>query len=286
MGKHKKVGKYQNWDKEEDSSAVRAKKHLGQHFLKDQEVARKIAETLLLNGYDNVIEIGPGTGVLTQYLLEQDINLLALDLDRESIEYLKTDFEINHLKLLQRKKSFEVRYADFLKEDLSTLFNGAPFGITGNFPYNISTQIVFKMLEYKDRIPEFTGMFQKEVAKRICEKEGSKAYGILSVLVQAFYEAEYLFTVHPEVFNPPPKVQSGVLRLTRKDNLTIDCSETLLKTVVKAAFNQRRKTLRNSLKTLQLSENLTKDAIFDKRPEQISVADFIALTKKIAHDTL
>ena len=286
MGKHKKVGKYQNWDKEEDSSAVRAKKHLGQHFLKDQVVARKIAETLLLNGYDNVIEIGPGTGVLTQYLLEQDINLLALDLDRESIEYLKTDFEINHLKLLQRKKSFEVRYADFLKEDLSALFNGAPFGITGNFPYNISTQIVFKMLEYKDRIPEFTGMFQKEVAQRICEKEGSKAYGILSVLVQAFYEAEYLFTVHPEVFNPPPKVQSGVLRLTRKDNLTIDCSETLLKTVVKAAFNQRRKTLRNSLKTLQLSENLTKDAIFDKRPEQISVADFIALTKKIAHDTL
>ena len=286
MGKHKKVGKYQNWDKEEDSSAVRAKKHLGQHFLKDQEVARKIAETLLLNGYDNVIEIGPGTGVLTQYLLEQDIHLLALDLDRESIEYLKTDFEINHLKLLQRKKSFEVRNADFLKEDLSALFNGAPFGITGNFPYNISTQIVFKMLEYKDRIPEFTGMFQKEVAQRICEKEGSKAYGILSVLVQAFYEAEYLFTVHPEVFNPPPKVQSGVLRLTRKDNLTIDCSETLLKTVVKAAFNQRRKTLRNSLKTLQLSENLTKDAIFDKRPEQISVADFIALTKKIAHDTL
>ena len=286
MGKHKKVGKYQNWDKEEDSSAVRAKKHLGQHFLKDQEVARKIAETLLLNGYDNVIEIGPGTGVLTQYLLEQDINLLALDLDRESIEYLKTDFEINHLKLLQRKKSFEVRNADFLKEDLSALFNGAPFGITGNFPYNISTQIVFKMLEYKDRIPEFTGMFQKEVAQRICEKEGSKAYGILSVLVQAFYEAEYLFTVHPEVFNPPPKVQSGVLRLTRKDNLTIDCSETLLKTVVKAAFNQRRKTLRNSLKTLQLSENLTKDTIFDKRPEQISVADFITLTKKIAHDTL
>ncbi|EEG42596.1 16S rRNA (adenine(1518)-N(6)/adenine(1519)-N(6))-dimethyltransferase RsmA [Flavobacteriaceae bacterium] len=286
MGKHKKVGKYQNWDKEEDSSAVRAKKHLGQHFLKDQVVARKIAETLLLNGYDNVIEIGPGTGVLTQYLLEQDINILALDLDRESIEYLKTDFEINHLKLLQRKKSFEVRNADFLKEDLSTLFNGAPFGITGNFPYNISTQIVFKMLEYKDRVPEFTGMFQKEVAQRICEKEGSKAYGILSVLVQAFYEAEYLFTVHPEVFNPPPKVQSGVLRLTRKENQSIDCSETLLKTVVKAAFNQRRKTLRNSLKTLQLSENLTKDAIFDKRPEQISVADFIALTKKIAHDTL
>jgi len=286
MGKHKKVGKYQNWDKEEDSSAVRAKKHLGQHFLKDQVVARKIAETLLLNGYDNVIEIGPGTGVLTQYLLEQDINILALDLDRESIEYLKTDFEINHLKLLQRKKSFEVRNADFLKEDLSTLFNGAPFGITGNFPYNISTQIVFKMLEYKDRVPEFTGMFQKEVAQRICEKEGSKAYGILSVLVQAFYEADYLFTVHPEVFNPPPKVQSGVLRLTRKENQSIDCSETLLKTVVKAAFNQRRKTLRNSLKTLQLSENLTKDAIFDKRPEQISVADFIALTKKIAHDTL
>lgn len=286
MGKQRNIGKYQNWEKEEDPSGVKAKKHLGQHFLTDQEVAKKIASTLLLEGYDNVIEIGPGTGVLTQYLLERDIHLIALDLDRESIAYLETDFSINHLKLLQRKKKFEVRYADFLKEDLTAYFNGAPFGITGNFPYNISTQIVFKMLEYKDRVPEFTGMFQKEVAKRICEKEGSKAYGILSVLVQAFYQAEYLFTVHPEVFNPPPKVQSGVLRLTRKENESIDCSESLLKTVVKAAFNQRRKTLRNSLKTLQLSENLTKDPIFDKRPEQISVADFIALTKKIAHDTL
>lgn len=286
MAKQKKVGKYQTWEKREDPSAVRAKKHLGQHFLKDQTVARKIAETLDLEGYDNVIEIGPGTGVLTQYLLEQEINLIALDLDRESIAYLESDFKIDHMKLLQRKKTFEVRCADFLKEDLNSFFEGAPFGITGNFPYNISTQIVFKMLDYKDQVPEFTGMFQKEVAQRICEKEGSKTYGILSVLVQAYYNAEYLFTVHPEVFNPPPKVQSGVIRLKRKPQQELGCSYGMLRQVVKAAFNQRRKTLRNSLKTLQLSENLTKDVIFDKRPEQLSVSDFIALTKNIAHDTL
>ena len=286
MGKHKKVGKYQKWEKPTDSSGVQAKKHLGQHFLTDMGVARQIAETLSHSGYEHVIEIGPGTGVLTQFLLEQDLHILALDVDRESIDYLETDFAINHMKLLQRKKSFEVRYADFLKEDLSRYFNGAPFAITGNFPYNISTQIVFKMLEYRDRIPEFTGMFQKEVAQRICEKEGSKAYGILSVLVQAYYEASYLYTVHPQVFNPPPKVQSGVIRLQRKPEEAIGCSYEMLRQTVKAAFNQRRKTLRNSLKTLQLSENLTKDAIFDKRPEQLSVADFIALTQNIAHDTL
>ena len=286
MGQHKKVGKYQKWEKPVDNSGVKAKKYLGQHFLTDLGIARQIAETLSLEGYDHVIEIGPGTGVLTQYLLEQDIHLLALDVDQESIDYLQSDFEINHMKLLQRKKTFSVRYADFLKEDLKGYFNDAPFAITGNFPYNISTQIVFKMLDYKERIPEFTGMFQKEVAQRICEKEGSKAYGILSVLVQAFYEASYLFTVHPEVFNPPPKVQSGVIRLKRKATQDIGCSYELLRQVVKAAFNQRRKTLRNSLKTMQLSENLTKDAIFDKRPEQLSVSDFISLTKNIAHDTL
>ncbi len=286
MGKHKKVGKYQKWEKPTDTTGVQAKKHLGQHFLTDMGIARQIAETLSHSGYEHVIEIGPGTGVLTQFLLEQDIHILALDVDRESIDYLETDFAINHMKLLQRKKSFEVRYTDFLKEDLSHYFNGAPFAITGNFPYNISTQIVFKMLEYRDRIPEFTGMFQKEVAQRICEKEGSKAYGILSVLVQAYYEASYLFTVHPQVFNPPPKVQSGVIRLQRKPEEAIGCSYEMLRQTVKAAFNQRRKTLRNSLKTLQLSENLTKDAIFDKRPEQLSVADFIALTQNIAHDTL
>lgn len=286
MGKHNSVRKYKKWEKPTDPSGVQAKKHLGQHFLTDMGIARQIAETLSGNGYEHLIEIGPGTGVLTQFLLEQDVHLLALDLDKESIDYLESDFAINHMKLLQRKKSFEVRYADFLKEDLSLYFQGAPFAITGNFPYNISTQIVFKMLEYRDRIPEFTGMFQKEVAQRICEREGSKAYGILSVLVQAYYEASYLFTVHPQVFNPPPKVQSGVIRLQRKSDTDLGCSYEMLRQTVKAAFNQRRKTLRNSLKTLQLSENLTKDAIFDRRPEQLSVADFVTLTQNIANDTL
>ncbi len=176
--------------------------------------------------------------------------------------------------------------ADFLNFDISALFNGEQFAITGNFPYNISTQIVFKLLEMKAVIPEFSGMFQKEVAQRICEKEGSKAYGILSVLVQAYYDAEYLFTVQPQVFNPPPKVQSGVLRLTRKKSLDLGCDEKLFFKVVKAAFNQRRKTIRNSLKTFGLSDILKEDTIFDKRPEQLAVADFIALTQKIANDTV
>jgi 16S rRNA (adenine1518-N6/adenine1519-N6)-dimethyltransferase len=187
---------------------------------------------------------------------------------------------------MRRKGGFKVLEADFLKYDLWTLFGDEQFAITGNFPYNISTQIVFKMLEFKDQIPEFTGMFQKEVAERICEKEGSKAYGILSVLVQAFYEAEYLFTVSPQVFDPPPKVQSGVLRLSRKENFHLEVDERLFRQVVKAAFNQRRKTIRNSLKTFNLSDVLKEDGIFGLRPEQLSVADFISLTQKIANDTI
>src|SRR5690606_24893062 len=174
--------------------------------------------------------------------------------------------------------------ADFLKYDLEKLFGKDQFAIIGNFPYNISTQIVFKMLEYRDQVPEFSGMFQKEVAERICEKEGSKTYGILSVLVQAFYKAEYLFTVPPTVFDPPPKVQSGVLRLVQKSDFTLECDEKLFFSVVKTAFNQRRKTLRNSLKSFDLSEDLRMDAVFDKRPEQLSVAEFIELTKRIGKD--
>lgn len=176
--------------------------------------------------------------------------------------------------------------ADFLKYDASQLFPDAPFAITGNFPYNISTQIVFKLLEIRDRVPEFSGMFQKEVAQRICSPHGNKTYGILSVLVQAFYTAEYLFTVHPQVFDPPPKVQSGVIRLVRKPAVDFGHPEQLLFTVVKAAFNQRRKTLRNSLKGLLRSDVLKEDAIFGLRPEQLSVSEFLALTKKIADDTL
>lgn len=263
---------------------VRAKKHLGQHFLKDEAVAQKIGHTLTLHGYQNVLEIGPGTGVLTKYILEKDITLLAMDLDTESIEYLNTHFSFEHRDSTSNGK-FTVIEADFLKHDLDTVFPGQPFAITGNFPYNISTQIVFKMLENKERIPEFTGMFQKEVAQRICEKEGSKAYGILSVLAQAFYDAEYLFTVPPDVFNPPPKVDSGVLRLTRKENYKdLGCDPKMLRTVVKMAFQQRRKTLRNSLKSLGLSDRFRESIILNKRPEQLSVDQFVKLTHDIAQD--
>ncbi|MFS4466645.1 16S rRNA (adenine(1518)-N(6)/adenine(1519)-N(6))-dimethyltransferase RsmA [Maribacter sp. 2210JD10-5] len=284
----KKKGPFKNHEQKtkRELRPVKAKKYLGQHFLKDEEIAKKIAETLSLEGYTDVLEIGPGTGVLTKYLLRQDIDLVAMDLDADSIVYLNHSFPLEHPKILQGKGSFKVVEADFLKYDLRLLFGEEPFAITGNFPYNISTQIVFKMLEMRQQVPEFSGMFQKEVAQRICAKEGNKTYGILSVLVQTFYDAEYLFTVHPQVFDPPPKVQSGVLRLTRKENFILDCDEKLLYQVVKSAFNQRRKTLRNSLKSFSLSDNLKEDTIFDQRPEQLAVSDFIALTKKIADDTL
>jgi 16S rRNA (adenine1518-N6/adenine1519-N6)-dimethyltransferase len=264
---------------------VNAKKHLGQHFLKDEPTAQKIAETLTLKGYKKVIEIGPGMGVLTKYLIEKDIDLIAMDIDTESVTYLNTTFISQYSEPL-KNINFQVVEADFLKIDLSDYFGNEPFAITGNFPYNISTQIVFKMLEWRRQIPEFTGMFQKEVAQRICEKEGSKAYGILSVLVQAFYTAEYLFTVPPSVFSPPPKVDSGVLRLIRKENFTLPCNEKLFFNVVKTAFGQRRKTMRNSLKSFALSENLKEDIIFDKRPEQLGFEAFIALTQKIENDAV
>jgi len=268
----------------QEKTPVKAKKYLGQHFLKDEGIAQQIAETLSLKGYKNVIEIGPGTGVLTKYLLLREMNLVAMDLDADSIVYLNHSFPLEHPKVLEGKGFLKVVEADFLNYDLTTLFGAEQFAITGNFPYNISTQIVFKMLEMKEQVPEFSGMFQKEVAKRICEKEGNKTYGILSVLVQAFYDAEYLFTVHPEVFDPPPKVQSGVLRLVRKANFKLDCDEKLFFRVVKAAFNHRRKTIRNSLKTFDLSDTLRAHTIFDLRPEQLSVDDFIGLTKKIEAD--
>jgi 16S rRNA (adenine1518-N6/adenine1519-N6)-dimethyltransferase len=265
---------------------VRAKKYLGQHFLKDENIARNISDTLSLNGYSAVLEIGPGTGVMTKYLLQKEVDLVAMELDEEAVIFLNHSFPLEHPKALQKAKGFRVVQGDFLKYDLNRLFEGKPFGIIGNFPYNISTQIVFKLLEYRDRVPEFSGMFQKEVAQRICAGEGNKTYGILSVLVQAFYEAEYLFTVPPQVFDPPPKVQSGVLRLRRKQPYSLDCEEALFFRIVKTAFNQRRKTLRNSLKTFTLSESLKEGAIFDRRPEQLTVSEFIALTKKIADDTL
>ncbi|HZH70792.1 MAG TPA: 16S rRNA (adenine(1518)-N(6)/adenine(1519)-N(6))-dimethyltransferase RsmA [Flavobacteriaceae bacterium] len=260
------------------SQQVRAKKHLGQHFLKDEAIARSIGDTLTLKNYDRVLEIGPGMGVLTKYLIEKNIKVTAMDIDTESIAYLNSVFKE---KYAPSEENFCVVEADFLNIDLADFFGQNQFAITGNFPYNISSQIVFKALEWRKQIPEFTGMFQKEVAQRICEKEGSKTYGILSVLVQAFYKAEYLFTVPPSVFNPPPKVDSGVLRLVRKENYALPCNEKLFFNIVKTGFNQRRKTLRNSLKAMQLSDKLKEDSIFDKRPEQLSVSQFIELTQKI-----
>lgn len=256
---------------------VKAKKHLGQHFLKDEEVAKNIADTLQLKGYENVLEIGPGMGVLTKYLLEKSVTTYVVEIDNESVEYLENHYPKLHGKIIAK---------DFLKYDINEVFDGKQFAIIGNFPYNISTQIVFKALELRNQIPEFSGMFQKEVAQRICEKKGTKAYGILSVLVQAFYNAEYLFTVDENVFIPPPKVKSGVLRLTRKEDFTLPCSEKMFFRVVKTGFQQRRKTLRNSLKTMNLSDSLREDKIFDLRPEQLSVEDFINITLKIEADAV
>jgi len=254
---------------------VRAKKFLGQHFLKDESIANKIADSLSLEGYQHILEIGPGMGMLTKYLLKKSKTIWVVEIDRESIAYLKT----HYLHLSER-----IIEEDFLKMDLSTYFKDQPLAIIGNFPYNISSQIVFKAIENREKIPEFSGMFQKEVAQRICGKPGNKTYGILSVLTQAFYDAEYLFTVAPSVFNPPPKVDSGVLKLTRKKNYTLPVDTAFFFRVVKTAFNQRRKTLRNSLKSFDISDKLKEDAIFALRPEQLSVQQFIELTKSLAED--
>ncbi len=262
---------------------VKAKKYLGQHFLKDEEVARRLAETLTLSTYRHVIEIGPGTGMLTKYLLQQEMELIAMELDSESVIYLRHSFTLEHSGL-PGSNHFQIVEANFLTFDLKTLFGSTPFAIIGNFPYNISSQIVFKLLEYRQQVPEFSGMFQKEVALRICAKEGNKVYGILSVLVQAFYTASYLFTVPPEVFEPVPKVESGVLQLKRRDDFRLECDEILFFRLVKTAFNHRRKTLRNSLRPLDLSEFLRERPIFNKRPEQLSVSEFIQLTLDIEQD--
>lgn len=254
---------------------VTAKKHLGQHFLNDESIAKNIADALTLKGYKNVLEIGPGMGVLTKYLLEKPIDTYVIEIDTESVTYLEAHYPKLHGKIISK---------DFLKYNIKEVFNDEPFAIIGNFPYNISTQIVFRTLELRDQIPEFSGMFQKEVAERICSKKGSKVYGILSVLAQAFYDVEYLFTVDEHVFTPPPKVKSGVMRMIRKENYKLPCDEKLLFTVVKTAFNQRRKTMRNSLKSMNLSDKLREDSIFDLRPEQLSVEQFIELTIKIGAD--
>ena len=278
-----KKNKKSKGNRHRQDDPVRAKKFLGQHFLKDEGIAQDIADALTLEGYNHVLEIGPGTGVLTKYLIKKPVEVLALDLDRESVHYLETDFMLKHIADTSKLR---IQNGDFLKMDVNSYFDGQSFAVIGNFPYNISSQIVFKVLENKELVPEFAGMFQKEVAERICAAPGNKTYGILSVFAQAYYETEYLFTVPPHVFNPPPKVDSGVIRLKRKSNITLNCDEELFYKVVKTAFNQRRKTLRNSLKTFGLSDNLKENAIFDRRPEELAVADFAELTDKISNDTV
>jgi len=250
---------------------VKAKKYLGQHFLEDKNVARRIVESLPIQEKTSVLEIGPGMGVLTQFLINQPlIDLVAIEIDHESVIYLHKHFP--DLKVIE---------GDFLQLDLQKIFPGE-FYIIGNFPYNISSQIFFKLLENKDIIPSLTGMVQKEVAKRLAALPGSKIYGILSVLLQAYYKVEYLFTVDENVFQPPPKVKSAVIQLTRNENLNIGCNEKLFKTVVKTAFNQRRKTLRNSLEPLiEKNHEIYKNSFFDKRPEQLDVTAFIQLTNQI-----
>ncbi len=252
---------------------VRPKKSLGQHFLKDLSIASKIVEALILeNGVNNVVEIGPGTGVLTQFLAKnKQVNLRLVEIDRDSVAYLKEHYPDLKEKIIE---------ADFLDLDLQRIFNDR-FLIIGNFPYNISSQIFFKVLEHRHHVTQVVCMLQKEVAERIAEKEGSKTYGILSVLLQTYYNIEYLFKVPPGVFHPPPKVMSAVIRLTRNERQQLDCDEVLFKKVVKQSFQNRRKTLRNALKPLNLTASISALPIMDKRAEQLSVEQFISLTKLI-----
>ena len=249
---------------------VRAKKHLGQHFLKDLSIARSITDALGCEDYNHVIEVGPGMGVLTQYLMTKDLITHVIELDRESVSYLQAEYP----QLSQRIYS-----TDFLKLNLKSITD-QPFALIGNFPYNISSQILFKALDYKDQIPEIVGMFQKEVAERVASGPGNKKYGIISVLLQAYYDIEYLFTVDETVFDPPPKVKSGVIRLLRNNKKKIECNEKLFKQVVKQAFSQRRKTLRNALKPL-IGKSGFVDPILELRAERLSVKDFVYLTNQL-----
>lgn len=252
---------------------VKPKKFLGQHFLKDLKVAQDIADTVDACPELPILEVGPGMGVLTQFLISKNRPLKVVELDFESVAYLREHFSALEENIIED---------DFLKMHLERLFDGQPFVLTGNYPYNISSQIFFKMLEYKDFIPCCTGMIQKEVAERMAASPGSKTYGILSILVQAWYHVEYLFTVHEHVFNPPPKVKSAVIRMTRNDTIDLGCNEQLFKQIVKTTFNQRRKTLRNSIKPILGKENpLLNDELFNKRPEQLSVQQFIDLTNRV-----
>lgn len=253
-------------------TTVRAKKNLGQHFLKDETIARTIVESLQATKLTQVLEIGPGMGVLTKYLLQNKaFETSVVEIDRESVDYLKQHFP----ELKDRIIS-----ADFLRMNLHSYFQ-EPFAIIGNFPYNISSQIFFKVLEYRNQVPEVVGMLQKEVAERLAAPPGSKTYGILSVFLQAYYDIEYLFTVNEDVFSPAPKVKSGVIRLTRNKTEKLNCDEKMFTGIVKMAFNQRRKTMRNSLGSMIHNPELKANPIFDKRPEQMGVAEFEMIVRLI-----
>lgn len=252
---------------------VKAKKHLGQHFLIDKNICQKIADQYRSHQKcHRVLEIGPGMGALTEFLMKrEELDVHVMEIDRDSIAYLKIHYPNLEDKIIE---------ADFLKVDLKKYMGEEPFGVVGNFPYNISSQILFKCLDYRNQIPEIMGMFQKEVAERIAEKPGSKKYGIMSVIFQAFYDIEYCFTVDEHVFNPPPKVKSGVIRCTRNERGSLPCDEKMFIRIVKMSFNQRRKTIRNSIK--QLIGGTDFDHPFlTLRPERLSVEDFIELTKAI-----
>lgn len=249
--------------------SVRAKKHLGQHFLTDENIAKNIVEGLSYENYNNVMEVGPGMGVLTKYLLEKGQNIYLAEIDTESIDYLKKNYA---------KTNEETFVGDFLKQDFSFI-DGEEIAIIGNFPYNISSQILFKIIDHYEIIPEMVGMFQKEVAERTAAVPRTKDYGILSVLVQAYYDVKYLFTVHENVFNPPPKVKSGVIKLTRNPKEGLAGNEVLFKQIVKAGFGQRRKKLSNSWKVLNIPEALKTHEFLDKRAEELSVEDFIHFTQ-------
>ena len=250
---------------------VRAKKHLGQHFLKDENIASKIVQSMDYTSLKTVLEVGPGTGVLTKHLIEkEDIHFRAMDVDAESVSYLQKHYP-------DHSDSFVL--ADFLHTDLNTFIH--PIGVIGNFPYNISSQIFFKVWDNRNAVREVVCMIQKEVADRIVSKEGNKTYGILSVLLQAFYDIELLIDVPPHVFNPPPKVQSAVIRLKRNNQIDLGCDEKRFRSVVKTAFGKRRKTLRNALKDLDILIEDTSDEVYNKRAEQLTVQQFIDLTNKI-----
>ena len=252
---------------------VKPKKFLGQHFLKDLSIAKDIEGAVDECPGLPILEVGPGMGVLTQFLMEKGREVKVVELDFESVAYLRENFPALEGNIIED---------DFLKLKLEKLFDGRPFVLTGNYPYNISSQIFFKMLDYKDLIPCCTGMIQKEVAERIAAGPGSKTYGILSILIQAWYKVEYLFTVHEHVFNPPPKVKSAVIRMTRNETKELGCNERLFKLIVKTTFNQRRKTLRNSISSiLEKGNPLSNDPVFNKRPEQLSVQEFIELTNQV-----